>query len=126
VTNDCRQGASVRQPHGPLWRKTHADYTLEDAIAHKNALIEEGGSASRVNAKLSSLRDRFGYAIDNGHREDPNPFERAKVSSKTEPKQQKRSYKPFSADDISTIFDSTAYPLRMDKPGYHSRPFLAL
>jgi integrase len=41
-------------------------------------------------------------------------------------KQQKRSYKPFTADDISTIFDPTAYPARMDKPAYRWLPFLAL
>lgn len=60
--------------------KPIGDYTLDDAVAHKNVLIEEGGSARRVNAKLSFQRDRFGYAIDNGHREDPNPFETAKVA----------------------------------------------
>jgi integrase len=102
------------------------DYALDDAVDYKNKLIEEGGNASRVNAKLSFLRDLFGYAIDNGHREGPNPFETAKVSSKSKLKQQKRSYKPFSADDITTIFDPAAYPLRMDKPAYRWLPFLAL
>lgn len=94
------------------------DYSLDDAISYKNALIEEGGSASRANAKLSFLRDLFGYAVDNGHREGPNPFETAKVSSKSKLKQQKRSYKPFSADDLNTIFDPAAYTARMDKPAY--------
>jgi hypothetical protein len=102
------------------------DYTLDDAVAYKNALIAENASASRVNAKLSFLRDLFGYAVDNGHRDGPNPFETAKVSSKSKLKQQKRSYKPFSADDISTIFDPAAYTARMDKPGYRWLPFLAL
>jgi integrase len=102
------------------------DYVLADAIAYKNSLIAGGGSASRVNAKLSVLRDLFGYAVDNGHREGPNPFETAKVSSKSKLKQQKRSYKPFSADDITTIFDPIAYPLRMDKAAYRWLPFLAL
>lgn len=101
-------------------------YSLDDAVDYKNKLIEEGGSASRVNAKLSFLRDLFSYAIDNGHREGPNPFETAKVSSKSKLKQQKRSYKPFSTEDISTIFDPTAYPARMDKPAYRWLPFLAL
>lgn len=75
------------------------EYSLDDAVAYKNALIDEGGSASRVNAKLSFLRDLFAYAVDNGHREGANPFETAKVSSKSKLKQQKRSYKPFSAED---------------------------
>ncbi|WDD95187.1 site-specific integrase [Burkholderia sp. FERM BP-3421] len=102
------------------------DYTLDDAVAYKNALIAENASASRVNAKLSFLRDLFGYAVDNGHCDGPNPFETAKVSSKSKLKQQKRSYKPFSADDISTIFDPAAYTARMDKPAYRWLPFLAL
>ncbi|AEA61953.1 putative phage-related integrase [Burkholderia gladioli BSR3] len=102
------------------------DYALEDAVEHKNKLIDDGGSASRVNSRLSFLRDIFAYAIANGHRDGPNPFAAAKVSSKSKLQQQKRSYKPFSADDLATIFDPTAYKARMDKPAYRWLPFLAL
>ncbi|WP_370652119.1 site-specific integrase [Caballeronia sp. TF1N1] len=113
------------------FKKRHGDrpieeYALEDAIAHKDALIDDGASASRVNAKLSFLRDLFAYAISNGVREGPNPFETAKVSSKSKLEQQKRSYKPFTATDLATIFDPLAYSARMDKPHYHWLPFLAL
>ncbi|WP_186236140.1 tyrosine-type recombinase/integrase [Burkholderia gladioli] len=103
-----------------------ASYRLEDAIEYKNRLIDEGGSASGVNAKLSFLRDFFAYAIGNGHREGPNPFETTKVSSKSKLEQQKRSYKQFSADDLATIFDPAAYEARMNKPAYRWLPFLAL
>nr|WP_243720156.1 hypothetical protein [Burkholderia pseudomallei] len=99
---------------------------IDDAVAYKNALIDEGGSASRINAKLSFLRDLFAYALANGLRAEASPFENVKVSSKSKLEQQKRSYKPFSADDIATIFDPTAYPARMDKPAYRWFPFLAL
>lgn len=101
-------------------------YRIDNAVAYKNALIDEGGSASRINAKLSFLRDLFGYALANGLRTEANPFENVKVSSKSKLEQQKRSYKPFSAGDIATIFDPTAYPARMDKPAYRWLPFLAL
>lgn len=101
-------------------------YLIDDAVAYKNALIDEGGSASRINAKLSFLRDLFAYALANGLRAEANPFESVKVSSKSKLEQQKRSYKPFSAEDIMTIFDPTAFPTRMDKPGYRWLPFLAL
>jgi integrase len=102
------------------------EYSLDDAVAYKNALIDEGGSASRVNSKLSFLRDLFAYAVDNGHREGANPFATTKVSSKSKLKQQERPRKPFTAEDIATIFDPTAYPARMDKPAYFWVPFLAL
>ncbi|OXC75657.1 site-specific integrase [Caballeronia sordidicola] len=101
-------------------------YSLDDAIGYKNQLIENGGSASRINSKLSYLRDLFGYAVANGQHLGPNPFENAKVSSKSKLEQQKRSYKPFSADDLKTIFSPEAYALRMDKPAYKWLPFLAL
>lgn len=101
-------------------------YALDDAVAYKNKLIAAGGSASRINSKLSYLRDLFAYSIANGQHPGPNPFENAKVSSKSKLEQQKRPYKPFSTEDISTIFDPTAYPARMDKPGYRWLPFLAL
>ncbi|WP_186139912.1 site-specific integrase [Burkholderia gladioli] len=102
------------------------DYALEDAVEHKNKLIDDGGSASRVNSRLSFLRDLFAYAIANGHREGPNPFAAAKVSSKSKLQQQKRSYKPFSGDDIKAIFDPATYTAKMNKPAYHWLPFLAL
>ena len=54
-------------------------YALDDAVAYKNRLIEAGGSASRINSKLSYLRDLFAYAIANGQHPSPNPFENAKV-----------------------------------------------
>lgn len=101
-------------------------YSIEDAVAYKNRLIAEGGNASRVNAKLSFLRDLFAYALANGLRTEANPFEGVKVSSKSKLEQQKRSYKPFSADDLSAIFDPAAYTARMDKPSYRWLPFLAL
>ncbi|SAL11383.1 phage-related integrase [Caballeronia udeis] len=101
-------------------------YSLDDAIGYKNQLIENGGSASRINSKLSYLRDLFGYAVANGQHPGPNPFENAKVSTKSKLEQQKRSYKPFSADDLKTIFSPEAYALRMDKPAYRWLPFLAL
>ncbi|WP_244112687.1 hypothetical protein [Burkholderia gladioli] len=43
------------------------DYALEDAVEHKNKLIDDGGNASRVKSRLSFLRDIFAYAIANGH-----------------------------------------------------------
>ncbi len=101
-------------------------YALDDAVAYKNRLIELGGSASRINSKLSYLRDLFAYALANGQHPGPNPFESAKVSSKSKLEQQKRSYKPLSADDLKTIFAPDTYTVRMDKPGYHWLPFLAL
>ena len=101
-------------------------YALDDAVAYKNRLIEAGGSASRINSKLSYLRDLFAYAMANGQHPGPNPFENAKVSSKSKLEQQKRSYKPFTADDLKAIFSPDAYTVRMDKPGYRWLPFLAL
>ncbi|MGA7778247.1 MAG: site-specific integrase [Paraburkholderia sp.] len=101
-------------------------YALDDAVAYKNRLIEVGGSASRINSKLSYLRDLFAYAIANGQHFGPNPFENAKVSSKSKLEQQKRSYKPFTGDDLKTIFSPDTYTVRMDKPGYRWLPFLAL
>nr|WP_244104311.1 site-specific integrase [Burkholderia gladioli] len=101
-------------------------YAIGDAVDYKNALIDEGGSASRINAKLSFLRDLFGYAVANGHREGPNPFEMSKVSTRSKLQQQKRSYKPFSADDIAAIFDPAAYAAKMNRPAYRWLPFLAL
>ncbi|MFP3243940.1 MAG: site-specific integrase [Paraburkholderia sp.] len=101
-------------------------YALDDAVAYKNRLIEAGGSASRINSKLSYLRDLFAYAIANGQHPGPNPFENAKVSSKSKLEQQKRSYKPFTADDLKAIFSPDTYTVRMDKPGYRWLPFLAL
>ncbi|CAE6760615.1 site-specific integrase [Paraburkholderia aspalathi] len=101
-------------------------YALDDAVAYKNKLIELGGSASRINSKLSYLRDLFAYAIANGQHPSPNPFENAKVSSKSKLEQQKRSYKPFTADDLKAIFSPDTYTVRMDKPGYRWLPFLAL
>lgn len=101
-------------------------YLIDDAVAYKNTLIDEGGSASRINAKLSFLRDLFAYALANGLRAEANPFENVQVSSKSKLEQQKRSYKPFSEADIATIFDPAAYTARMDKPGYRWLPFLAL
>ncbi|WP_133647529.1 tyrosine-type recombinase/integrase [Paraburkholderia flava] len=100
-------------------------YSIEDAVSYKNKLIDAGGSASRINAKLSFLRDLFAYALANGLRTEANPFESVKVSSKSKLEQQKRSYKPFSADDLDAIFDPAAYT-RMDKPAYRWLPFLAL
>jgi integrase len=76
------------------------EYSLDDAVAYKNRLIEQGGSASRINSKLSYLRDLFAYALANGQHPGPNPFENAKVSSKSKLEQKKRSYKPFTSDDI--------------------------
>ncbi|WP_241172554.1 integrase [Burkholderia gladioli] len=58
-------------------------YAIGDAVDYKNALIDEGGSASRINAKLSLLQDLFAYAVANGHREGPNPFEMSKVSTRS-------------------------------------------
>ncbi|MFM0046288.1 tyrosine-type recombinase/integrase [Paraburkholderia sediminicola] len=101
-------------------------YALDDAVSYKNRLIELGGSASRINSKLSYLRDLFAYAIANGQHLGPNPFENAKVSSKSKLEQQKRSYKPFTADDLKAVFDPERYALRMDKPAYYWAPFLAL
>ncbi|ASL44693.1 Tyrosine recombinase XerC [Burkholderia sp. AD24] len=101
-------------------------YALDDAVAYKNRLIELGGSASRINSKLSYLRDLFAYALVNGQHSGPNPFESAKVSSKSKLEQQKRSYKPFTADDLKAVFDPERYTLRMDKPAYYWAPFLAL
>jgi integrase len=101
-------------------------YALDDAVAYKNKLIAAGGSASRINSKLSYLRDLFAYSIANGQHPGPNPFENAKVSSKSKLEQQKRSYKPFTADDIKAIFNPERYALRMDKPAYYWAPFLAL
>ena len=101
-------------------------YALDDAVAYKNRLIEAGGSASRINSKLSYLRDLFAYAIANGQHPGPNLFENAKVSSKSKLEQQKRSYKPFTADDLKAIFSPDTYTVRMDKPGYRWLPFLAL
>ncbi|KNH08651.1 Integrase [Candidatus Burkholderia brachyanthoides] len=72
------------------------------------------------------MRNLFGYAISNGLCEGTNPFEAAKVSSKSKLQQHKRSYKPFTAEDLATIFDPIAYLARMDKPGYRWLPFLAL
>ncbi|PQV48569.1 site-specific integrase [Paraburkholderia sp. BL21I4N1] len=101
-------------------------YSLDDAVAYKNRLIEAGGSASRINSKLSYLRDLFAYSMTNGQHPGPNPFENAKVSSKSKLEQQKRSYKPFTGEDLKTIFSPDTYPARMDKPGYRWLPFLAL
>lgn len=102
------------------------DYTLTDAVAFKNRLIDEKGSASRINAKLSFLRDLFAYAINNGLYEGANPFAVAKVSSKSKLEQQKRSYKPFTVNDLGRIFSPDSYAVRMDKPAYYWLPFLAL
>lgn len=49
-------------------------------------------------------------------RTEPNPLERVKGSSKSKLEQQKRSYKPFSAGDITTMFDPTIYPARTVNP----------
>jgi integrase len=68
----------------------------------------------------------FAYAIANGQHFGPNPFENAKVSSKSKLEQQKRSYKPFTADDLKAIFSPDTYTARMNKPGYRWLPFLAL
>ncbi|WP_347554844.1 site-specific integrase [Robbsia sp. KACC 23696] len=102
------------------------DYALADAVAFKNGLIEANGSASRINAKLSFLRDLFAYAINNGLYVGGNPFAAAKVSSKSKLEQQKRSYKPFSSGDLRRIFSPDSYSVRMDKPAYYWLPFLAL
>jgi len=101
-------------------------YALDDAVSYKNKLIDESGSASRINSKLSYLRDLFSYAAANGQHPGPNPFENAKVSSKSKLEQQKRSYKPFTGEDIKAIFSPDTYTVRMDKPGYRWLPFLAL
>lgn len=100
-------------------------YAIKDTVAHKNALIEEGGSASRGSAKLSLLCHFF-YASVNGLRTEQSPFEDVKVSSKAKLEQQKRSYNASSTEDISTIFDPAPYTAQIEKPGYRRLPLLAL
>ncbi|CAJ0737212.1 hypothetical protein R77592_04252 [Ralstonia mannitolilytica] len=101
-------------------------YTPNEAVSYKNRLLAAGSSASQINSRLSFLRSLFEYAIGNNLYFAPNPFEKTKISNKAKLKQQVRSYKELTTEDLQAIFNELAYRPFMDTPDYHWLPFLAL
>lgn len=101
-------------------------YTLNEAVSYKNRILAEGKSASIINSRLSFLRSLFEYAIGNNLYFAANPFEKVKISNRTKLKQQVRSYKELTTEDLQAIFNEEAYRPFMDTPDYYWLPFLAL
>lgn len=101
-------------------------YTANEAVSYKNRILAEGKSASIINSRLSFLRSLFEYAIGNNLYFATNPFEKTKISNKAKLKQQVRSYKELTTEDLKFIFNEVAYRPFMDTPDYHWLPFLAL
>jgi len=101
-------------------------YGFDEAIAYKNRLIAGKSSPSRINAKLSFMRDFILYAIENKQYFSTNPFENSKISKSSKIKQATRSYEPFTQDELAIIFEASNYTLDPKKPGYYWLPFLAL
>ncbi|AMP74838.1 site-specific integrase [Ralstonia solanacearum] len=101
-------------------------YTANEAVSYKNRLLAEGSSASQINARLSFMRSLFEYAVGNNLYFAPNPFEKVKVSNKSKLKQQVRSYKELTTEDLQTIFNEPAYRKFMRSPDYYWLPFIAL
>lgn len=101
-------------------------YTANEAVSYKNRILAEGKSASIINSRLSFLRSLFEYAIGNNLYFSDNPFDKVKISNKTKLKQQVRSYKELTTEDLQAIFNESSYREFMDKPDYYWLPFLAL
>ena len=101
-------------------------YTANEAVSYKNRILAEGKSASIINSRLSFLRSLFEYAIGNNLYFATNPFEKTKISNKAKLKQQVRSYKELTTEDLQSIFNEVAYRPFMYTPDYHWLPFLAL
>ena len=113
------------------FKALHGDMDFEalgsdHALAWKQGLLKEGLSADRINTRLSHLKELFLYALNNGLRQAPNPFERMRVSNSGKMRQGRESYEPFDAEELAKIFDPNGYPAYMSKPDYKWLPFLAL
>lgn len=95
------------------------------AVAFKQAQLDAGAKAGRLNTKIGQLGDFFAWAVGNGLAE-ANPFDGTRISKKSKLMQAVESYKPFTANELAAIFNPETYPAyaTKTKPHFHWIPFL--
>lgn len=95
------------------------------AVAFKQRLMNGPAGADRINKKIGHMGDFFAWAIDNGLAA-ANPFEGIRISRKSKLMEAVESYEPFSAEEISTIFNRSTWKAYAvpGKPHFHWLPFL--
>jgi integrase len=98
------------------------------AVGFKVALLALGQKAKTVDNKLLTLSDLFEYAIGNGAYKgaDGNPVSGTLILTKKERMEKAEPYKPFTAADITRIFEPAAYKAKMDQPDLYWCPLIAV
>jgi integrase len=96
--------------------------TKASAVAYKNWLISQGAKNSRLNKKLSFLKDFVEYATGHGYSHGANPFAGLSVAKKGP---DSISFDQFTDEELVKIFGAT-YLEYMSEPNYKWVPLLAL
>lgn len=95
------------------------------AVEFKRQLLTTAEGAERVNKKIGHMSDFFAWAIGNGEAEG-NPFAGIRISKKSKLMESVESYEPFTADELTAIFDPKGWAAYAIKPHFHWLPFLLL
>lgn len=98
----------------------------EFIVKWKQADIDRGLSANRINKRLGQVNDFFNWAIHHNHYTafPTSPVEGLFISNKSKLAAQTESYEPFSDDELIKIFDAS-YIKAMNKPDLYWIPIVS-